>query len=148
MNYLPHHTALLAMIRNGAAQPNSKTIVIPEELLKKILQLALSAADFDEATYLRENPDVADSVRRGLVPDAKFHYVNYGYFEGRKGAIPVDGVWYERQYPDVATAIRSGKAEVKSPSEHFYVAGAGEGRSPNAASQVAVKAFFKDLQIS
>ncbi len=145
MNYLPPHTALFAMIRQGAERPNSKNVVIPEDLLKKILQVALSTADFDEASYLKENPDVAESVRRGSVPDAKFHYVNYGYFEGRKGAIPVDAVWYERQYPDVASAIRSGKADVKSPSEHFYVAGAAEGRAPNAASQGAVKAFFKSV---
>ncbi len=135
------------MIRDAAGRANSKNIVVPEGLLKKLLQLALLTTDFDEASYLRENPDVADSVRRGLVPNGKFHYVNYGYFEGRRGAIAVDGVWYERQYPDVASAIRNGKADVKSPSEHFYVAGAQEGRAPNASSQGAVKAFFKTLSV-
>ena len=136
--YIPPFQALLSMMSEGARNPKTRTIAVPEAILKLIVRLALEEGDFDEGTYLRENPDVADSVRRGAISSAKYHYINYGYFEGRMGAVPVDSAWYERQYPDVAQAIRTGRAKVKSPMEHFQAAGAAEGRIPNAASQAAV----------
>ena len=135
--YVPPYHALLSMISEGARHQKAKTILVPEAVLKLILRLALEEAQFDELSYLRENPDVADSVRRGAIPSAKYHYVNFGYLEGRKGAVPVDAAWYEKQYPDVAQAIRTGKTKVKSAIDHFHVAGAAEGRAPNAANQAA-----------
>ena len=143
--YVPPYQALLAMISAGAKRHDAKSVAVPEPVLRLILQLALSQAQFDEGAYLRENPDVADSVRRGMVSSAKFHYVNYGYFEGRSGGVPVDTIWYEKQYPDVAQAMRSGKTKVKSSTEHFHVAGAAEGRAPNAASQAEVVIWLKAL---
>ena len=140
--YIPPFQALLSIMSEGARNQRAKTIAVPEPILKLILRLALQeGSDFDESAYLRENPDVAESVRRGAIPSAKHHYVNYGYLEGRKGAIPVDAAWYEKQYPDVSQAIRTGKAKVKSAMEHFQVAGAAEGRAPNAASQAAALAW-------
>ena len=38
--------------------------------------------------------------------------------------------WYLRAYPDVAQALRDN--QVASASQHFYLVGGGEGRSPNA----------------
>ncbi len=143
--YVPPYRALLSMIAASAKRPDAKTLAVPEGVFKALLQMALTAADFDETAYLRENPDVAESLRRGGIPGAKFHYVNYGYFEGRPGGVAVDAAWYERQYPDVAQGIRSGRAKVKSAMEHFNVAGAAEGRAPNGALQPAVAAWLKAL---
>lgn len=139
--YLPPYQALLSMLSAGAERKGAKNIVVPEQVLKMILQMALSQTQFDENAYLKENPDVADAVRRGVMPNANYHYVNFGYFEKRPGGVPVDTAWYEKQYPDVALAIRSGKSRVKSALEHFDVAGAAEGRAPNASSQFAAQAW-------
>jgi hypothetical protein len=39
--------------------------------------------DFDEALYLRENPDVEVAIRAGRAPSAFLHYHFYGRYEGR-----------------------------------------------------------------
>jgi GT2 family glycosyltransferase len=41
-------------------------------------------ADFDEAEYLRLNPDVAEVVAAGVLPSGREHYVRYGAREGRR----------------------------------------------------------------
>lgn len=40
-------------------------------------------ADFNEAAYLRLNPDVAIAVRKGIFPSGAAHYIEYGRREGR-----------------------------------------------------------------
>src|ERR1700741_1948165 len=105
-------------------------ITVPARLLKLLLQIALASADFDEGSYLRENPDVAGAVARGEIENAHVHYIGFGYFEGRQGGGPeVDERWYLETYPDVALAVRDGK--IPSGSQHFHAMGAAEGRSPN-----------------
>jgi GT2 family glycosyltransferase len=42
---------------------------------------------FDEAAYLRENPDVALAITRGQVPSGFAHYLKFGLREGRPLAI-------------------------------------------------------------
>jgi hypothetical protein len=37
----------------------------------------------DELWYLKENPDVAESVRTGIVASAQDHFDKDGYSEGR-----------------------------------------------------------------
>jgi hypothetical protein len=141
--YVPPYQAFLTMAAASAKRQDSNSVLIPEAALKLLLQMALSQAEFDETSYLRENPDVAQSMRRSAVPNAKHHYINYGYFEARAGGVPVDSAWYEKQYPDVAQAMRTGKTRVKSAAEHFHVAGAAEGRAPNASSQAAASTWIK-----
>ena len=41
------------------------------------------AMPIDERWYLTENPDVADSIRRGDIPSAQEHFDQDGYREGR-----------------------------------------------------------------
>lgn len=38
----------------------------------------------DEEWYRKTNPDVDAAIRRGTIPDAKFHFLDSGYLEGRK----------------------------------------------------------------
>lgn len=134
--YVPPYKAIVASAgvkKSPDASQNS--ITISKELLKLMLQVIISTSDFDEASYLRLNPDVAEAVRRGDVASGRMHYIGFGYFEDRLGgADEVDAAWYEKTYPDVAQGIRSGKVQVKTVVEHFRVAGAAEGRAPNASS--------------
>jgi hypothetical protein len=110
---------------------SASVVVVPTELLKLLLQVAVASGDFNEIGYLRDNPDIAAAVKAGKVEDARLHYVGYGYFESRSGATPeVDDAWYLRTYPDVADAVAT--RLVGSAAEHFRVIGAAEGRSPNA----------------
>jgi hypothetical protein len=130
--YVPPFDSLLKAIGITRAEiDNSPVVAVPTELLKLLLQVAVASGDFNEAGYLRDNPDIAGAVKAGKVEDARLHYVGFGYFENRSGATPeVDEAWYLRTYPDVAEAVAS--RSVGSASEHFRVIGAAEGRSPNA----------------
>jgi hypothetical protein len=130
--YVPPFDSLLTAIGVTRAEfENASVVVVPTELLKLLLQVAVASSDFNEAGYLRDNPDIAGAVKAGKVEDARVHYVGFGYFESRSGATPeVDEAWYLRTYPDVAEAVA--KKSVGSAAEHFKVIGAAEGRSPNA----------------
>jgi hypothetical protein len=113
-----------------AAYERARDIPVPKEMFKFLVQVALANSDFNEAGYLRENPDVAAAVKSGKIEDARLHYVGFGYFEGRTGATPaVDERWYLNTYADVAQAVKLGK--VASASEHYKVIGGSEGRSPS-----------------
>ena len=43
----------------------------------------IDEATFDEAGYLRLNPDVGEAIQRGIFASGHDHYVGYGYREGR-----------------------------------------------------------------
>jgi hypothetical protein len=143
--YVPPLESLLKAI--GTSQEefhNSTEVVVPTELLKLLLQVAVANSDFNSVGYLRENPDIADAVQSAALDDPRLHYVGYGFFEGRLGATPeVDERWYLRTYTDVGDAVRSG--DVASASEHFRVIGATEGRSPSATYSLAAEQWKKAL---
>jgi len=44
----------------------------------------LTKGEFNEAEYLKQNPDVAAAVQAGTMPSAKFHFDNFGTVEGRE----------------------------------------------------------------
>jgi hypothetical protein len=143
--YVPPFNSLLKAIGMTQAEFDSSTQVrVPKELLRLLLQVAVAHSDFNEAGYLRENPDVATAVGSGKVDDPRLHYVGFGYFEGRSGATPdVDEAWYLRTYTDVADGVRSG--QIASASEHFRVAGVIEGRSPSAVYRPAAEQWKKAI---
>ncbi len=130
--YLPPLNSILNVIKCSRKDfESSKNLSVPAPLLRLLLQLAVVNSDFNEAGYIKANPDVEGGIKSKTVDSAVLHYIGYGYFEGRLGATPdVDETWYLRNYPDVLTAVKSG--EVKSATEHFNIIGAAEGRSPNA----------------
>jgi hypothetical protein len=130
--YVPPLDSLLrALGMDRAAYNGSETLAVPKEIFKLLVQLALANSDFNEAGYLKANPDVAAALKAGEIADARMHYIGFGYFEGRLGGTPpVDEGWYLNTYADVAQGVRAGK--IKSASEHYDVVGAAEGRSPNA----------------
>ena len=96
----------------------------------EIIRSLLRGVSVDEAWYLREYPDVQEAVKAGIFKSAKHHFLENGYFEGRKPAhCEVDEDWYLITYPDVSSAIDS-KA-VASATEHFHSSGFDEGRLPS-----------------
>ena len=129
--YVPPYDALLRAIGTSRESlEGASEVAVPMGLFRFLVQLAIANGDFNEAGYLRANPDVAEAVRRGEIESARLHYIGFGSFEGRQGATPeVAERWYLRSYPDVGTAVRSGK--LGSATEHFMVVGASEGRSPS-----------------
>jgi hypothetical protein len=141
--YVPPLDSLLKAIGISREEfHNSTEVVVPTELLKLLLQVAIANSDFNSVGYLRENPDIADAVQSATLDDPRLHYVGYGFFEGRLGATPeVDERWYLRTYTDVGDAVRSG--DVASAAEHFRVIGATEGRSPSATYSLAAEQWKK-----
>jgi len=132
--FVPPYDSLLKKLNTSrAAVEASGEITIPTALLRFLLQIALGISEFDENAYLRANPDVRAAVRNGEVDDGAFHYIGFGYFEGRKGAIPIDERWYLQKYPDVAGAVKEGTTS--SAADHFHSIGAAEGRSPSAEQE-------------
>jgi hypothetical protein len=97
--------------------------------LLKIIRMLLCGVDVNEKWYLHQYEDIARAVRSGAVTSAKRHFVDDGYFEGRRPyPMPVDELWYLRQNPDVADSIRKGV--VHSGQQHFEEDGYREGRLP------------------
>ena len=130
--YIPPYDVLLSSIGTSRAElEGAAEVTVPMGLFRFLLQLAVANGDFNEAGYLKANPDVAEAVQSGAVESARLHFIGYGYFEGRQGATPeVDERWYLRSNPDVGAAVKAGK--LSSAREHFTLAGAGEWRSPSA----------------
>src|SRR3978361_2377672 len=129
--YFPPLRSILDIIGSSPEEfANDSTIEVPTGLMRLLLQVAIASSDFNESGYAVTNPDVADAVAKDAISSALMHYVSYGYFEGRLGAMPsVDEAWYLRTYPDVSQAIRSKR--ISAAPEHFNVMGAAEGRAPS-----------------
>jgi hypothetical protein len=99
------------------------------ESLVKVIQSLLRSVEFDEAWYLSTYPDIAEAISEGRIENAKQHFIEFGYFEGRLPAqMVVDESWYLTAYPDVASAVNSG--EIQSGTQHFREMGYLEGRLP------------------
>jgi hypothetical protein len=129
--YFPPYNQLLRAAQNGNGNStDTKHITISRALFDFLLQTALATADFDEEAYLAANPEVKLHIERTGSITPNQHFVGYGYFEGRKGALPkVDEQWYLSTYRDVAAAVANG--QVSSAREHFELVGAAEGRAPS-----------------
>jgi hypothetical protein len=131
--YVPHYDAILHGIGTTREALDAKTEVkIPVTLFKFLLKIAVSHGEFNLPGYLGANRDIQDAAKKGQVPDPSVHYVNFGFFEGRRGATPaVDESWYRRNYLDIAAAVRRG--DISSGGEHFNMIGAEEFRAPSPA---------------
>lgn len=90
-----------------------------------ILATWLGVGLFNEAFYLRTNPDVAAAVAQGLLT-AREHFDLYGKYESRSPSPFFDQILYLRANPDVADAVSSG---LINAVEHFMSFGQYEGRS-------------------
>jgi hypothetical protein len=112
------------------AMGNQQEILVPREILMRLLDLYISCWDFDEEWYLATYPDIADAIKHGQFKSGWNHFRSIGYLEGRLGTQPiVDPDWYISKYSDVAGAMLDGK--VTSAAEHYSDFGYSEGRLPH-----------------
>jgi hypothetical protein len=131
--YVPHYDAILHSIGTTREElKKQEAIEIPISLFEFLLKIALSHGQFNLPGYLATNRDVQDATKKGQLSDPNAHYVNFGFFEGRRGATPaVDEAWYRRNYSDIDAAVRRG--DITSGAEHFDTIGAEEFRAPSLA---------------
>jgi hypothetical protein len=131
--YVPYYDAILHAIGTSREElKGANEIRIPLSLFKFLLRSAVAHSEVNLTGYLNANRDIRDAAKAGRVPDPKQHYVDFGFFEGRRGATPaVDETWYRRTYSDISSAVRNGT--IASGAEHFDAIGAQEFRSPSAA---------------
>ena len=95
----------------------------------EVIKLLLRGAAFDEKWYLATYTDVAEAVKTGVFKSGRHHFIEVGYFEGRRPRdFEVDEKWYLETYPDVAEGI--GKGDIQSARQHFNEHGYEEGRFP------------------
>ena len=113
----------------GVSGGDRQSIMLSSDRLEQAVKMLLRAVQVDEDWYLRQHPDVREAVAKGVFRSAKHHFIESGYFEGRKPArVFVDEEWYGRAYPDVSESIEFG--ELGSCQEHFDRYGESEGRLP------------------
>jgi hypothetical protein len=94
-----------------------------------LIKALLRGFCIDEQWYRTVYPDVDSAIKDGAYKSAKHHFVENGYFEGRRaGRVVVDESWYLKTYHDIAEGIESG--EIQSCQEHFDKHGESEGRFP------------------
>jgi hypothetical protein len=95
----------------------------------EVVKLLLRGVAFDENWYLSTYPDVAEAVAIGVFMSGRHHFIETGYFEGRRPHdFEIDEKWYLETYPDVAEGIS--KSGIKSARQHFDQHGYDEGRLP------------------
>lgn len=112
-------------------------------------------SSFDEAWYLRHNPDIAGAVAAGLYGSGYAHWIHSGRAENR---VPPPGFGGEEAFgeaayllanPDVASAVAAGV--YSSGQAHYEQVGQAEGRplrpgaaSGTSASTAAASALFDE----
>jgi hypothetical protein len=117
-------------------------VPISSAALQALLRVLASTAPFDAIFYAETYPDVADGLASGVIADARQHFLEHGYLEGRLGAPPdIDEDFYLSTYPDVAAGIANGG--VSSVHDHYVRSGAAEGRSANLADKNAQETWRK-----
>jgi hypothetical protein len=104
---------------------------IDAEKVRSIIKHLLRGVHVDEEWYRKTYDDVDAAIKNGSYESSKHHFVEVGYFEGRRpGPVRVNEAWYVETYPDVAEGIELG--EIQSAQEHFDEHGYQEGRLPSA----------------
>ncbi len=128
MTYLPPFAVLKGSVRLLSLKGQLKVDMTYDELLD-LVKLFLRSLPFEEAWYRRTYPDVDEAIRAGTYRSGRHHFIEHGYFEGRRPfAMEVDEGWYLHTYPDVRESVQTGS--VTSALEHFERHGYAEGRRP------------------
>jgi len=130
MRYLVPFNKLKDSIRVVASNGRLKVDLNYDEMVT-VIKMLLSGIDVDEEFYRRTYPDVAEAIAAGTYRNAKQHFVENGYFEGRRPfEMAVDEKWYIANNPDVELGLQDGT--IASVAEHFREHGYTEGRPPMA----------------
>ncbi|MEG4809779.1 hypothetical protein QUA82_18175 [Microcoleus sp. F8-D3] len=91
----------------------------------------MTILNYNETSYLQENPDVAQAVASGIIPNGFEHWVKFGFSEKRTPQISFNEQFYLDANPQVAAVANS---SFSSGFEHYARFGAAEGRSPVAST--------------
>jgi hypothetical protein len=129
-DYILPYANLLA--KSGLSPDHLHGVVeIDADKLVSMVKHLLRGVHVDEKWYRKTYDDVDGAIKNGSYGSSKHHFVEDGYFEGRRpGPVRVDEAWYMETYPDVAEGIELG--EIQSAQEHFDEHGYQEGRLPSA----------------
>ena len=128
MKYLPPFDLIRRMVEVSTVRGELRVSLAYDEFVK-ILRMMIAGIEVDEVWYLKENGDIAQAIANGTVASAKQHFVDDGYFEGRRPfPMPVDERWYLEHNADVAESVRKGV--VSGGEQHFVEDGYREGRLP------------------
>jgi hypothetical protein len=99
-----------------------------DDFLNLVKQFLL-AVPIDEDWYRTTYPDVDQAIRAGVYRSARQHFVENGYFEGRRPFdLEIDEGFYMGRYPDIQESVDRGV--VASALDHFKLNGYDEGRLP------------------
>ncbi len=126
-----------ALINRKLLLPSSKKpfLAVDEHFLAQLLKPRLEKIHVDEEWYLRTYPDVNAAIMNGVVPNAKAHYSQYGFYEHRMPhRVLVDESWYLNEYPDVGEGVNA--KSFASGQDHFEIFGYKEGRYPYEAFEL------------
>jgi len=124
---MPYKRAMLQIGIDPLAIPDK--ISLTREDLESLFKIVLRGVPVDEEWYRTTYPDVDAAIKQRAYKSAKHHFVENGYFEGRRpGKVVVDQDWYKQAYPDIAEGVQFG--EINSCQEHFDQHGEAEGRLP------------------
>lgn len=128
VKYLPPFDLIRRLVEISTVRGELRVSLSYDDFIK-IIRLLISSIQVDEEWYLQEYGDIAQAIQDGKLVSAKQHFIDDGYFEGRRPfGMPVDERWYLEQYPDVADSVRKGV--VGSAEQHFVEDGYREGRLP------------------
>ena len=129
MKYLPPFDQIRRAVEISTVRGELRVSLSYDDFIN-VIRVMLSGIQVDEEWYLNEYPDIEQAIRDGTVASARQHFIQDGYFEGRRPfRMPVDERWYLEQYPDVADSVRKGV--VGSGDQHFLEDGYREGRLPS-----------------
>lgn len=129
-NYILPYANLLEKSGLSPGDLHGVVEIEAHKLVSMVKQL-LRGVHVDEKWYRKTYDDVDEAIKNGLYDSSKHHFVEDGYFEGRRpGPVRVDEAWYVAAYPDVAEGLELG--DILSAQEHFDEHGFQEGRLPSA----------------
>ena len=129
MKYLPPFELIKRMVEVSTVRGELRVSLSYDDFIR-VLRLMISGIEVSQDWYLKEYQDIAQAIANGTVASAKQHFVDDGYFEGRRPfPMPVNERWYLEHNADVAESVRKGI--VSSGEQHFVEDGYREGRLPH-----------------
>lgn len=130
MRYLPPFEVLKAFMTIGVENGEPVVSCSYDDFITMVRRM-IAGIEVDEKWYLEQYPDIAAAIEQGIVTSAQEHFVNDGYFEGRRPfPIRVNERWYLMNNTGVADYVRQGR--LVSGQQHFDENGYDEGRLPFA----------------
>jgi hypothetical protein len=83
MSYVPPYSLLIRWLNEQAESSNGRLLILYDELLD-VLRAYIAGVPIDETWYLASYPGVARFIARSATTTSRSHFINHGYFEGRR----------------------------------------------------------------